>query len=405
MKKNLLLSTSSFPYNSEIQEAFLIEELTHLSQNFNLIFLCPSVNSGSLNISLPKNVKLMPIPKDLTFKWKLYSILLLFKIDFWNEFFQAKKNITIKNVFSLTREMLIFLIHAKKLKHDLVKIFESQKINPADFIFYSYWLNYSALGFIYLKQKYPNIKIVSRIHSNEVYLHSNQLCYQVFKRKTMLGLSKVFCVSKFMKDYIITNYKLSSNKLNISRLGTKKQFLIAVPDRSGLKIISIGSADIKRISLLESALKKVSDIPIEWHHFGSQNYLNKNKSLNKKLKFIHHGFLSNSLLLSKIMHEKYDFLISVSKSEGIPVSMMEAMSFGIPCIATAVGGVPEIVDNENGFLLSANPSIREILEKIEIYYKLTSEEKNKKRRAAINTWSEKYNAQENYSKFVENLVH
>ena len=404
MKKNLFLSTSSFPFNSEIQEAFLIEELNQISQNFNLIFICPSDASGSLNISLPKNVKLMPIPNNLSLKWKLYAIVLLFKGEFWEEFFQAKKNIAIKSIFSLTREILIFLIHAKKLKHDVIKIIEAQKLNPADFIFYSYWLNYSALGFVYLKQKYPMIKAVSRIHSNEVYLHSNHLNYQVFKRKTMLGLSKLFCVSKFLKHYIITNYNLSSVELNVNRLGTKKQFLIDAPIRDGLKIISIGSADVKRINLLESALKKITDISVEWHHFGSQNYSNKKNSLPKTLKFIHQGFLSNSLLLSKIKCEKYDFLINVSKSEGIPVSIMEAMSFGIPVIATNVGGTSEIVTNENGRLLTPNPSLEEICNAIRQFHNLSPDQVNLKKQAAYKTWCESYNAAKNYTQFVEDIL-
>lgn len=41
----------------------------------------------------------------------------------------------------------------------------------------------------------------------------------------------------------------------------------------------------------------------------------------------------------------------MSDSEGIPVSIMEAMSFGIPVIARNVGGMSEIVNEENGLLL------------------------------------------------------
>ena len=57
--------------------------------------------------------------------------------------------------------------------------------------------------------------------------------------------------------------------------------------------------------------------------------------------------------------------INVSSTEGIPVSIMEAMSFGIPVIATAVGGTPEIVNNENGYLLSKDPSAKELAEVIQ----------------------------------------
>ncbi|MFR4320263.1 MAG: glycosyltransferase [Blautia massiliensis (ex Durand et al. 2017)] len=45
--------------------------------------------------------------------------------------------------------------------------------------------------------------------------------------------------------------------------------------------------------------------------------------------------------------------MNVSSSEGIPVSIMEATSFGIPGIATDAGGTKEIIrDKENGVLLS-----------------------------------------------------
>ena len=43
-----------------------------------------------------------------------------------------------------------------------------------------------------------------------------------------------------------------------------------------------------------------------------------------------------------------DLFLTVSANEGIPVSIMEAQSFGIPVIATDVGGISEIVNNVNG---------------------------------------------------------
>jgi glycosyltransferase involved in cell wall biosynthesis len=47
-----------------------------------------------------------------------------------------------------------------------------------------------------------------------------------------------------------------------------------------------------------------------------------------------------------------DIFISTATSDGTPVSVLEAMSTGLPCIATRVGGVPEwIVDRENGLLI------------------------------------------------------
>lgn len=47
-----------------------------------------------------------------------------------------------------------------------------------------------------------------------------------------------------------------------------------------------------------------------------------------------------------------DIFITASVSDGTPVSLLEAMASGLPCIATAVGGIPEwITDGENGVLI------------------------------------------------------
>lgn len=51
-------------------------------------------------------------------------------------------------------------------------------------------------------------------------------------------------------------------------------------------------------------------------------------------------------------YRQVDIFITTSVSDGTPVSLLEAMSSGLPCIATSVGGIPEwIVNNETGLLV------------------------------------------------------
>ncbi len=48
-----------------------------------------------------------------------------------------------------------------------------------------------------------------------------------------------------------------------------------------------------------------------------------------------------------------DIFVLPSYNEGLPVSILEAMSWGLPVITTTVGGIPELVkDHANGFLIS-----------------------------------------------------
>jgi len=53
-----------------------------------------------------------------------------------------------------------------------------------------------------------------------------------------------------------------------------------------------------------------------------------------------------------------DVFVLASHQEGMPISILEAMAIGLPIIATDIDGVPELIDESNGFLIPS-PSINE----------------------------------------------
>ena len=99
-----------------------------------------------------------------------------------------------------------------------------------------------------------------------------------------------------------------------------------------------------------------------------------------------------------------DIFINASTTEGgVPISLQEAQSYGIPVICTNVGGNPEIMDlvNLNGFLVSSNPSANEIAEVMNKFAEYTIEEMSNFQKNSYHNWNKKFKAANNFREFAE----
>jgi glycosyltransferase involved in cell wall biosynthesis len=81
-------------------------------------------------------------------------------------------------------------------------------------------------------------------------------------------------------------------------------------------------------------------------------YLNDEKIKNVKYVGNVTGFEKHELLLSS------DILLFPSLSEGLPLTILEGMAYGLAIVSSTVGGIPDVILNgENGYLVeSLNPN-------------------------------------------------
>ena len=68
-------------------------------------------------------------------------------------------------------------------------------------------------------------------------------------------------------------------------------------------------------------------------------------------------------------------------------------------IANYVGGVGEIVDNKNGFIVSKNEDENKIAYIIENYLMINKKEKFLKRKNSFKNWNNNFNSKLNYKNF------
>jgi glycosyltransferase involved in cell wall biosynthesis len=62
-----------------------------------------------------------------------------------------------------------------------------------------------------------------------------------------------------------------------------------------------------------------------------------------------HGLVPNAGALLKA----FDVFVLSSRTEGTPIALLEAMHAGVPIVATRVGGVPDVVSEEEAILVPA----------------------------------------------------
>jgi glycosyltransferase involved in cell wall biosynthesis len=207
-----------------------------------------------------------------------------------------------------------------------------------------------------------NVKLVSTQHGMpEVYDASSRVGYRAKHRFNYWLLSKAFhsvvAVSRDIQEVFVEQYGFNPNKVRVIHNGIEiDHVLSAKPGRRPLVFGSAGRlSPVKDYSLLTEVVreicKRTDSVVFELAGDGPQRAqlqtLIDRYGLQRTFRL--KGFVSDML----DFYRGLDCYITTSHHEGIPLSVLEAMSHGLPVIAPNVGGLREIIrDGVHGFLLT-----------------------------------------------------
>ena len=407
---NLFLFSNFFPYKKA--EAFLLNEFEFTKKEASSIYLISLYGKHEESlIKEESNLKLLqPIINNSSSK-----IFLLFKGVFNLAPVNFHLNEFIKTSILLSPQKLYYwfislFISRAALSSDaykqLVNLVNASK-NP---ILYFYWGDNLAWTIPYLKKEIKNkdLKIIIRLHGSDLYENLKHN-YAPLRSAIFSAVDTIVPISEHGYNYIFNKYPKFSSKVFLSRLGVfDNGFNYNIQNLSKeFTIVSVSNVvALKRLNLLFDALQKTQS-NISWHHFGDGVLMNdlSNSIKNKRqgLNVILHGYVSNQTLINFYQKQQVDLFVNVSSSEGLPVSIMEALSFGIPVIATDVGGTSELVSDKVGELISSTFSSDSLGQNIEKLLNLKSEELLLLRSNARSIFELKVNAKINYLLFYNKI--
>lgn len=278
------------------------------------------------------------------------------------------------------------------------------------------WFNECAIAIAKIKKKYPDIMAISFAHSYEIDpLRTVYVGYSLDQYK-LDNLDKIDFIAKRMeKIYRKALPKwitYDENKLGIRYLGCIKLFDSKRRDAKDDFVLCTcsGCEAVKRIDLLINALSEWEAGPITWIHIGGGPYLEEWKKLahqkldqNRFINYRFEGKLVNRDVQRYYSEHYISLFVNVSKSEGLPVSIMEAMSYGIPALATDVGGTAEIVTKDTGMLLNVDFSGSELRAGIEYFFKMPEDLLEQYRERAFDMWKNNFDAVSNIHKYYLQL--
>ena len=347
----------------------------------------------------------------------------LFKTDFLLVYYFVLKEIILKPCIFKSKYHLRLALsyHLKRIRFS--KYFHSYLLkseeNIREALFVTFWFNYVTDALCMLKQKL-GIKVFSRAHGYDLYEDRIDPPFIPSRSSLLSKVDHVFPDSRRGSEYLISKYSEHFFKITTAYMGTQNPgFTVKASDKNSFVIVSCSIRHpIKRIDAICNAIvlcaRKKRETNFKWVHIGNDHCRDYEKKVSElcwnakdtsNLSFERIKFIDNENLFKSYRKHRFDLFINLSDSEGTPVSIIEALSLGLPVIGSDVGGIPDMIDG-NGFVVDCHLNFDEIVGRIlaivdqkENYF--SSYEEMKVRSKLI--WDQNYNQDRCYKKFYQKI--
>ena len=406
----LVVFTARYPCG--IGEDFLIDEMHSAEKMFDEIIIVSGIKEKPVITKyVPSNAQVVYIRTQKGLLSRLFGAVACgLSISFWREVYSGCKERGFKKAVSVFIKTFLACDYIRHLKNC-----EKQwQFDDENTIYYSYWLD-AAATYLAKNKARLNSMCVSRAHGGDCFYNREHI---PFRKEQLQGLDAIFPISDAGKADILEHYANVvpnlKNKIFVSKLGIdipQNRQIVKKSENQRVIVTCSNVIPLKRLDLMIEALSLCNDLNIKWIHFGDGSEMEnivslaENKLSSKpNISFEFKGRVPNQEVLSFYDETKVDLFVNCSDSEGIPVSVMEAMAREIPAIARNVGANAELVNNNCGVLLPQNISSADLLVAIRNVLSLNEKEYSFLQKNAVEKVFVDFNAKQNHIKFYKQII-
>jgi glycosyltransferase involved in cell wall biosynthesis len=402
--KTLFYFTATYPYGNSPQ--WKKNELVVLKRFFRRIVVVPLTSGEDAQVGdLIEGIEYMSpivdphhrrLDRSMWEKWQVLAGLIRTPVraHFMKEILAPRVLLSRARLTQLVRTTYEIGLFARSPL--LLKLFES--MSRQDSVAYFYW-GIGQVNALLLKNRTELPFSVCRFHGWDLYEERHETAYIPYRKRLLELLDISLPCSENGRQYMEERWGPLGSRSITARLGTASVGRSELSHDGMLKIVSCSHVvEVKQLDLLCEALIK-TPIPIRWTHIGDgplmpmlRDYVDR---MPGNVEVDLRGVIPAAEVPEVLASDSFDLFVNTSRSEGVPVSIMEALAAGIPVLATDVGGTSEIVDDSVGQLIPSGTDPSELAMAFEKFFLLDEASKLRLRDSAFKRFSERCDAETN----------
>ncbi len=408
-KKTLIYCTNGYPSDVFSEKVFVDGELTALRRHFDRIILLPDADAGrrlGFADTLPEGVE---VDWSLTRDRRTHSRLVKPFYLFHPYVARAMLDVTreartpgqwIKGMMQAASTITIGRVIKRLLKRN--------GLRRDDTLLYSIWFLNSADAAARLALT-GGWTAATRGHTSDIYDNPWHFRSDAVRDRLLHGLKRVISISDYGRDYLKRKFPEHADRFVSVHLGSTRRYepggyRTCDGSETPLELVTVARIDAcKRLPLiievLEAVARRRPDRRLRWTLIGDGDSTRDRAELlarsvavkvrNLEVSFA--GLKTNDAIQRGFRDNPPQWHMLMSSTEGIPVSMGEAMSYGIPCVTTDVGQTTELADHENSIIFPVDVDVEKCADTL-AWRLFDTELQERMSAAALDSWQRTFDA-------------